>query len=169
MVFFLPVLLFGASCLTTRGGDGVDARSERYNLRFLGYDSDVHDPSGDRRSYYKIFIDKVEAGRTTTGLESQKKSFEARIQANRHLLTVEKWVLDPKKEANVKVNISDSRSRISSILTWRVEPCVTSMEVSSDNRAFSRCFSKKELVISFFLFFFHGTCSGESATILALF
>jgi hypothetical protein len=144
MVFFLPVLLFGASCLTTRGGDGVDARSERYNLRFLGYDSDVHDPSGDRRSYYKIFIDKVEAGRTTTGLESQKKSFEARIQANRHLLTVEKWVLDPKKEAYVKVNnIGQPKPDFFYFDMEGDSPVTITMEVSSDNRASFTVNSKK--------------------------
>ena len=82
----------------------VIAQPREYNFRFVGYDVNIDDPSWDRRSYYKIFIDKVDAGRTTIGLESQKKTFESRLPSNRHLLVVEKWVLDEKKGQYVKLN-----------------------------------------------------------------
>ena len=85
-------------------GVPVIAQPKEYNFRFVGYDINIDDPSWDRRSYYKIFIDKVDAGRTTIGLESQKKTFESRLPSNRHLLMVEKWVLDEKKGQYVKLN-----------------------------------------------------------------
>ncbi len=97
-----------AGCATTPDG-GVDAgdpykRPEKYNFRFVGADAEIDNPENDRHSYYKVFIDKAEEGRTTTGLESQAKSYEATLQPNRHLITVEKWVLDRKTSSYVKLN-----------------------------------------------------------------
>ena len=79
-------------------------KPDAYNFRFIGLDTEIDDPSNDRRSYYKIFIDKAEEGRTTTGLESQEKSCDAMLQPNRHLVTVEKWVLDQKSGRYIKLN-----------------------------------------------------------------
>lgn len=76
---------------------------DAYNLKVL-IESDVSDPAGDRRCYYKIYIDKVEVGRTTTGLESQKKEYTATLESNRHLLTVVKYVLDKEQNKYVKLN-----------------------------------------------------------------
>lgn len=84
--------------------EGRYRQPENYNFKFIGYDANINNPENDRRSYYRIFIDKIEVGRTTIGLESQDKYFEAKIQANRHLLVVEKWVLDEKSEKYVKLN-----------------------------------------------------------------
>lgn len=81
-----------------------DNKSKEYNFKFIGYDINIDDPALDRRTYYKIYIDKIDAGRTTIGLESQKKTFEYKIASNRHLLMVEKWVLDEKKGQYVKLN-----------------------------------------------------------------
>ena len=75
-----------------------------YNFKLVAYDESVSGPDEDQRSYYRVFIDKVDIGRTTIGLESQKKYFEANLTNNRHLLIVEKWVLDQKKGRYVKVN-----------------------------------------------------------------
>jgi hypothetical protein len=94
-------------CVTTGGtGDGGIhyKKPDTYNLRFIGLDTEIDDPANDRRAYYKIFIDKAEEGRTTTGLESQQKSCETMLQANRHLITVEKWVLDQKSARYIKLN-----------------------------------------------------------------
>jgi hypothetical protein len=85
-------------------GSQVNVQPKEYNFKFVGFDINIDDPSWDRRSYYKIFIDKVDAGRTTIGLESQKKTYESKIPSNRHLLIVEKWVLDEKKGQYVKLN-----------------------------------------------------------------
>jgi hypothetical protein len=82
----------------------VNVQPKEFNFKFVGYDININNPEQDRRSYYKIIIDKVEAGRTTIGLESQKKIFEAKVLANRHLLVVEKWALDEKKGQYIKLN-----------------------------------------------------------------
>lgn len=82
-----------------------EPREREYNFVFTGYDINIDDPAWDRRSYYRIYIDKIDAGRTTIGLESQKKTFESKISSNnRHLVIVEKWVLDEKKGQYVKLN-----------------------------------------------------------------
>jgi hypothetical protein len=90
---------------------GVQERDEevgtRYNFKLLAYDENIKNPQSDRRSFYKVYIDKIETGRTTIGLESQIKSFETRLSSNRHLLIVEKWVLVEKKKKYVKLNNID--------------------------------------------------------------
>lgn len=78
--------------------------AKRYNLIMTLYDSDIDNPDNDRRSYYEIFIDKSESGRTTIGLESQKKIFEAKLTPDRHLIKVEKWVLDETLGRYIKLN-----------------------------------------------------------------
>lgn len=100
-------LLVIAGCVTvgTTGEENITYKKpDAYNFRFTGLDTGIDDPSMDRRSYYKIFIDKAEEGRTTTGLESQEKTCEASLQPNRHLVTVEKWVLDQKSGRYIKLN-----------------------------------------------------------------
>lgn len=79
-------------------------KPDSYNLRLVAYDMNIDNPARDRRSYYKVYINKVEAGRTTIGLESQDKYFEAKLPMNRHLITVEKWILDERKGKYVKLN-----------------------------------------------------------------
>lgn len=79
-------------------------RAREYNFKLITFDESISGPDEDQRSYYRVFIDKVDIGRTTIGLESQKKYFEAKLTHNRHLLILEKWVLDTKKERYVKVN-----------------------------------------------------------------
>ncbi len=100
------LLFFLSACKTgpLMPEDGRFKHPDTYNFKFIGYDTNISNPENDRRSYYRIYIDKIEIGRTTIGLESQDKSFEARIQPNRHLLVVEKWVLDEKSEKYIKLN-----------------------------------------------------------------
>ncbi|MEJ5360516.1 MAG: hypothetical protein WBK20_06195 [Spirochaetota bacterium] len=74
------------------------------NFRFIASDIGIINPDDDKRCYYKVFIDKIDAGRTTIGLESQKKYFEAKLSANTHLIVIEKWVLDEKEGEYKKVN-----------------------------------------------------------------
>ncbi len=83
---------------------GFLSEEKDYNFRFIGYDINIDDPERDRRAYYKIKIDKLDVGRTTIGLESQKKIFEATITHNRHLLIIQKWVLNEKKGKYLKLN-----------------------------------------------------------------
>ena len=73
------------------------------NFVFTALNNYINTPGKDQRVFYKIFIDKEELGRTTTGLESQKKIFETNLSENKHLLRVEKWVLNDNEEY-VKAN-----------------------------------------------------------------
>ena len=70
-------------------------------------DTGIMDPENDRRSYYRVFIDKIEVGRTEIGLESQIKKFATTTEPNSHLLRIEKYVLDEKNDRYVKVNNID--------------------------------------------------------------
>jgi hypothetical protein len=82
-------------------------KPQGYNVRFVAVDLGIDDPAKDRRSYYRILIDKVEAGSTTNALESQEKVFETTLDPGRHLITIEKFVLDEKKGRFIKLNNID--------------------------------------------------------------
>jgi hypothetical protein len=82
-------------------------KPQGYNFKFVAIDLGIDNPSMDRRSYYRILIDKVEAGSTTNALESQEKIFEATLEPGRHLITIEKYILDEKKGRFVKLNNID--------------------------------------------------------------
>ena len=97
-VFCFCVIVLITAC------SGMQKGEQYGRVIFCGYDSGINDPSLDRHSYYKIYIDKTEVGRTTTGLESQKKTFEKEISVNTHLLSVEKWVLNEKSGEYEKLN-----------------------------------------------------------------
>ncbi|HNW29584.1 MAG TPA: hypothetical protein PKN50_13995 [Spirochaetota bacterium] len=100
------LLIMAAGCATNgvKDNDNQYRLPEKFNFRFIARDVEIENPDNDRRSYYKVFIDKAEEGRTTTGLESQSKSYEATLSTNRHLITVEKWVLDQKSSRYIKLN-----------------------------------------------------------------
>ena len=95
-------------CVTEdRLSDERREHPREYNFKFIGYDENIVDPESDKRAFYKIYIDKLESGRTTIGLESQMKTFQSTLSYNRHLLVVEKWILDLKKMKYVKLNNID--------------------------------------------------------------
>lgn len=108
IVFFL-VLLIASGCKTVPTYEPpiepiISPTEVNINFRFIAYDTRITNPDDDKRCYYKIFIDKIDAGRTTIGLESQKKYFEAKLSSNMHLIVVEKWVLDEREGEYKKVN-----------------------------------------------------------------
>lgn len=100
IILFFSLVLFTFSC---SGGKGVKKDNykipDRYNLKIVIFNGDVINPADDNRCYYRIYIDKVERGRTSTGLESQEKIFETKLRGKRHLFSIEKWILDEKKDA----------------------------------------------------------------------
>ncbi len=75
-----------------------------YNLKIVVKTDETGNPDSDTRCYYKIYIDKVEAGRTSVGLESQNKIFTALVDANKHLLRIEKFNLDETQKKYIQVN-----------------------------------------------------------------
>src|SRR4030043_478840 len=111
LVSAVMILASFAGCRSTNGKEAgvIDYRKpDKTKDRFIGFDTDIDNPEGDRRSYYKVFIDKADEGRTTTGLESQEKIYEATLSPNRHLITVEKWVLDEKTGRYATLNNIDN-------------------------------------------------------------
>jgi hypothetical protein len=78
-----------------------------YNFRLLASDVGIDNPVNDRRSYLRVFIDKIEAGRTTIGLESQEKSFDSLLAGTRHLVVIEKFILDERKGKYLQLNKID--------------------------------------------------------------
>lgn len=100
-ILFIIVLL---ACNT--GSNITDGGNIQYKYNFIitASDSDIDHPDKDRLSFYVVYIDKIEAGRTTTGLESQDKYYETNLSENKHLVTLEKWVLDKSKNRYAKLN-----------------------------------------------------------------
>lgn len=106
--FLISILLI----LLLSGCKGIDEKNKDYktgetNFFITIFDSDITDPENDRRCYYVIYIDKIESGRTTTGLESQHKFFETTLAQNRHLVKVEKWILNENMGRYIKMNNID--------------------------------------------------------------
>ncbi|HNR89192.1 MAG TPA: hypothetical protein PKM65_12700 [Spirochaetota bacterium] len=97
------------SCAARRGDGAVDQKHTTpvrndSDLVVLVHDEGIADPARDRRCYYRVFVNKVEAGRTGIGLESQRKEFRTVVDRNRHLVSIEKWVLDERKGRYEKLN-----------------------------------------------------------------
>lgn len=92
------------SCAEKSMIQGNGNTDTRYNLILTISDTDIDNPDNDRRAYYEVFIDKTESGRTTIALESQKKVFEAKLTPDRHLIKIEKWVLDDAQGRYIKLN-----------------------------------------------------------------
>ncbi|HQG41317.1 MAG TPA: hypothetical protein PLE64_01215 [Spirochaetota bacterium] len=109
LILFFLVLFIASGCKTVPKYEPpiepiISPTEVNVNFRFIAYDTGITNPDEDKRCYYKIFIDKIDAGRTTIGLESQKKYFEAKLSSNMHLIVVEKWVLDEREGEYKKVN-----------------------------------------------------------------
>lgn len=102
-ITLIPLLLIQCSSID-RGDFEPEKKDPGINFVLTAYDTDIDDPSKDRRSYYRVYINKIDSGRTTTGLESQAKYFEAQLPPNRHLIKLEKWVLDEEQGRYIKVN-----------------------------------------------------------------
>lgn len=107
-LFIFLLILGAAGCSTAGKGEfspvTPDASEDKINFMLTAYDTDIDDPAMDRRCYYRVYINKIDSGRTTTGLESQEKFFETSLSTNRHLVKLEKWVLDEEQGRYLKVN-----------------------------------------------------------------
>ena len=95
IICFLIMAVF--SCSGKQVIEPVTPKQESkhtHNFVFTAMNDFINVPEKDGRVFYRIFINKVEYGRTTTGLESQRKTYETNLSANKHLLHVEKWILN---------------------------------------------------------------------------
>ncbi|MCL2025388.1 MAG: hypothetical protein FWG92_01105 [Leptospirales bacterium] len=124
-VFYFCAATLIMACTGTQTIDTIEPVGRHSSVIFCGYDSGITDPKFDRQSFYKIYINKAEAGRTTIGLESQRKTFEKEISVNSHLLSVEKWVLNEKLGEYEKLNN-----------VWQPKPSYCYFEVKKNNSTF---------------------------------
>ncbi len=98
------IFLHISGCTAGKKENSNVINTRTFNLKFVAFNISVENPGDDSRCFYKIFIDKVEFGRTTIALESQKKFYDAQLTQDRHLITVEKWVLDALRNRYIKLN-----------------------------------------------------------------
>jgi len=146
--FFVFVLIMACSVAQKREQSEPNEPSEpseqgeQYgHVIFCGYDSGINDPNLDRYSYYKIYINKIEAGRTTIGLESQKKTFEKKMPVNTHLLSVEKWTLNEKSGEYEKLNnVRQPKPSYSYFEVKRNSSTFINMEVINGEAVFTSMF-----------------------------
>lgn len=108
-VFFFAALVLSHGCSLRQLVPGAKSYKEptAYNVKFKAYTVNISNPEFDRRCYYKVYINKIEAGRTSTGLESQVAAFTAKLSINRHLIKVEKWVLKHRSGSYERLNNAD--------------------------------------------------------------
>ena len=143
-LFVVSLTFLFAACAGIQTIDGDPDNTGGYDkpertvcdVSFCGFDSGLLNPDNDKRSYYKVFIDKSEVGRTTIGLESQKKFFEIELPVNRHLLSVEKWALNEKTGSYEKLNnVHQPKPAYCYFEAGGRQPVSITMEVLANNRA----------------------------------
>jgi hypothetical protein len=110
--FICGTMVFAVACGTMEEIKEADKKERfkrpvTYNFRLITLGTEINSVNENRRSYYRVFIDKKEEGRTTTGFESQDRVFDAKLQPGRHFLEIEKWVLDVRTNGYVKLNNID--------------------------------------------------------------
>ncbi len=104
-----PVILNGPAAKADSAGIQPSGYKHpyNYNVKLIIRDSSISNPDNDRRCFYKVYVNKIETGRSSIGLESQEKHVEFTLENNRHLLKVEKYVLNEKKGSYEKLNNID--------------------------------------------------------------
>lgn len=105
MKYSLIVIMFSALLSCSSDNTVIKNFTEpEKNLKLIVSNTDISNPEDDRRCYYRVYINKQFSGRTTVGLESQKKIYETKLDANKHLIKIEKWVLDEENRKYKKLN-----------------------------------------------------------------
>ena len=124
------------SCKTTSIMGPSYKSPDKYNLKFIGYDDSNIAPDKAKRSFYKISINKVINGRTTTGLEFQKKTYTTKLSLNRHVLTVKKYVLDERtKQYKLLNNINQPKPGFIVFTMPEDRIVLITMSVEKNNKA----------------------------------
>lgn len=107
ITLFIPFFVFGAftmipGCSSSDKKDQAakkDAGKE--NIFFESQDRGTANPEEDRTIYYKIYLDKELAAKTTSGLFFQKKKLNLHLPAGKYLFFAERWYLEETPENEV--------------------------------------------------------------------
>ena len=78
-------------------------KPEEFNIRLIVSGS-MNSP---QKIYYRVSIDDEDAGRTTIGTDAEEKVFESTASPAKHVLLVEKFILDQAKDRYVRVKNID--------------------------------------------------------------
>ena len=78
-------------------------KPEDFNIRLI-VSGTLNSP---QKIYYRVSIDDEDAGRTTIGTDAEEKVFESMTSPAKHVLLVEKFVLDETKDRYVRVKNID--------------------------------------------------------------
>lgn len=138
---FIIILIIVSIISGCTGVRNENALQNKKNFFITIFDTDIDNPDKDRICYYMIYIDKIESGRTNTGLESQEKYFEDILQPNRHLIKIEKWVLNEHLGRYIKLNnidqpkpdfiyINIEKNRITSVIVKSSRAGIASYSIS---------------------------------------
>lgn len=73
----------------------------RENVVLESQDRGAANPEEDRTIYYKIFLDKELAAKTTSGLFFQKKKLSLHLTPGRYLFFAERWYLEESSDNEV--------------------------------------------------------------------
>lgn len=106
-IIFLTIISLNIVGCKTDKKDTIFKNESKSNFFISIYDTEIDNPDNDRRCYYMIYIDKIDSGRTTVALESQRKDFDTFLSTDRHLIKVEKWILNESLGRYVKLNNID--------------------------------------------------------------
>ena len=72
-----------------------------YNVHLESQDRGIAKPEEDRTVYYKIFLDRELAAKTSSGLFFQKKQLNLHLNFGRYLFFAERWYLEESSESDV--------------------------------------------------------------------
>ena len=78
-------------------------KPEEFNIRLI-VSGTLNSP---QKIYYRVSIDDEDAGRTPIGTDAEEKVFESMTSPAKHVLLVEKFVLDETKDRYVRVKNID--------------------------------------------------------------
>ncbi len=140
IITIAAVILFLISSTTSCRSTSIIGSSYKkpttYNLKFIGFDNNTIRPDKAKRSFYKILINQAIKGRTTTGLEFQKKTYTVKLSTNKHVLVVKKHVLDKRtKQYRMLNNINQPKPGYVSFSIPEDRIVVITLKVGKNNKA----------------------------------
>ena len=98
----ITFLLAGNCDVLVKKNNVTGRSSDSDNVFLESRDKGVVDPEEDRTIYYKIYLNKEIAAKTSSGLFFQKKKLSLRLSPGRYLFFAERWYLDESPESSMR-------------------------------------------------------------------
>ncbi|MDH4201022.1 MAG: hypothetical protein OEV66_11690 [Spirochaetia bacterium] len=100
-LFILVIAIAISGCDSLSKKKDSPKNPDMENVFFESQDKGSANPEEDIQVYYKIFIDKELAAKTTSGLFFQKKKLELHLAPGRYLFMAERWYLEESPESEM--------------------------------------------------------------------